>query len=119
MAYGNDAGIVIVDIVQKICLLSMGTPDLYGNADPYQRAPRSPKRPGPAENYPDDRCRSPTADQVSYFFLFKSPFPTARVKGPVFFKGPGFRFFFFFVFFPLFLLNFHMNFKIFRRKENI
>ncbi|KAK6620679.1 hypothetical protein RUM43_010974 [Polyplax serrata] len=68
MAYGNDAGIVIVDIVQKICLLSMATPDLYGNADPYQRVPRSPKRPGPPENYSEERCRSPTADQVTRYY---------------------------------------------------
>lgn len=45
MAYGNESGLAIIDIVQKMCLFSMGTPDLYGMADPYQRAPRSPKKP--------------------------------------------------------------------------
>ena len=32
MAYGNMAGLVIVDIVQHLCLLNMGTADLYGAA---------------------------------------------------------------------------------------
>jgi len=30
LAFGNEYGIAIIDIVQKTCLLSMGTPDLYG-----------------------------------------------------------------------------------------
>lgn len=81
MAYGNESGIAVVDIVQKTCVLSMGTPDLYGSADPYQRVPRSPKRggqpgqPGQPPPFPPDvtnfgsreddpRCRSPSADQV-------------------------------------------------------
>jgi len=57
LAYGNDAGLVIVDTVQKTCLMSLATPDLYGTSDPYQRAPKSPKRPDISEE------RSPT-DQV-------------------------------------------------------
>ncbi|ODM93925.1 Syntaxin-binding protein 5 [Orchesella cincta] len=57
LSYGNESGLVIVDIVQRTCLLNMGTPDLYGTADPYQRAPKSPKRPDIYEE------RSPT-DQV-------------------------------------------------------
>ena len=44
MVFGTVTGIVIVDIMQKTCLLNMGTPDLYGSADPYQRTPRSPKK---------------------------------------------------------------------------
>lgn len=32
MAYGNMAGLVIVDVVQNLCLLNMGTADLYGAA---------------------------------------------------------------------------------------
>ena len=32
MAYGNMAGLVIVDVVQNLCLLNMGTADLYGSA---------------------------------------------------------------------------------------
>jgi syntaxin-binding protein 5 len=43
MAYGNGSGLVIVDIVQNVCLLNMGTADLYGSIDPFQRMPKSPK----------------------------------------------------------------------------
>ncbi|KAJ1531793.1 hypothetical protein ONE63_000447 [Megalurothrips usitatus] len=64
MAYGNESGIAVVDIVQRTCVLSMGTPDLYGNADPYQRVPRSPKRGGQPPGPDDPRCRSPSTDQV-------------------------------------------------------
>lgn len=70
MAYGNEAGIVIVDIEQKVCLLNVGSPDLYGAQDPYSRAPRSPKKNHACgESLPverDDRqLRSPSIDQVS------------------------------------------------------
>ncbi|XP_035715729.1 syntaxin-binding protein 5 isoform X4 [Folsomia candida] len=66
LAYGNDAGLVIVDTVQKTCLMSVATPDLYGTSDPYQRAPKSPKRPDISEERsPTDQmdgvCLSPTA----------------------------------------------------------
>ncbi len=43
MAYGNGSGLVIVDVVQFLCLLNIGTADLYGSMDPFQRMPRSPK----------------------------------------------------------------------------
>ncbi|XP_033122221.1 syntaxin-binding protein 5-like isoform X2 [Anneissia japonica] len=45
VAFGTVNGLVIVDYIQKTCLLHMGTPNLYGSADPYQRTPRSPKKP--------------------------------------------------------------------------
>lgn len=61
MAYGTEHGLVVVDIVQKVCLLNMASPDLYGNQDPYSRSPRSPKR---TENI-GDQGRSPSIDQVS------------------------------------------------------
>ncbi|XP_053396743.1 syntaxin-binding protein 5-like isoform X2 [Mercenaria mercenaria] len=72
LAFGNESGLAIVDIIQKTCLLNLGTPDLYGSMDPYQRAPRSPrgKKPmqpqaldgsNPALN--DEGARSPTSDQ--------------------------------------------------------
>lgn len=64
MAYGNESGIVIVDIIQKSPLLNIGTPDLYGSADPYQRVPRSPKRNPLCEGGDGERCRSPSIDQV-------------------------------------------------------
>lgn len=85
MAYGNESGIAVVDIVQKTCVVTMGTPDLYGSADPYQRVPRSPKRggggqpPAPPDSMnsgsrdDDPRCRSPSTDQVNsvaLLFLF-------------------------------------------------
>ncbi|XP_050303950.1 syntaxin-binding protein 5 isoform X6 [Anthonomus grandis grandis] len=45
MAYGNESGLVIVDIEQRVCLLNVGSPDLYGAQDPYSRLPvRSPKK---------------------------------------------------------------------------
>ncbi|KAK4881718.1 hypothetical protein RN001_005037 [Aquatica leii] len=73
MAYGNEAGVVVVDIEQKVCLLNIGSPDLYGAQDPYSRAPRSPKKSQLCGNdglgiYPDkeDRQpRSPSVDQIN------------------------------------------------------
>lgn len=76
MAYGTEHGLVIVDIVQKICLLNVASPDLYGAQDPYSRTPRSPKRADTLTR--DEQARSPSIDQVSckssysiYHFLIK------------------------------------------------
>lgn len=63
MAYGTEHGLVIVDIVQKLCLLNVASPDLYGAQDPYSRAPRSPKRADTIGR--DEQARSPSIDQVS------------------------------------------------------
>ncbi|XP_066952290.1 syntaxin-binding protein 5 isoform X6 [Macrobrachium rosenbergii] len=63
LSYGNESGLVIVDYIAKSCLLNMGTPELYGNADPYQRVPRSPKRADSSKE--DERCKSPSSDQDS------------------------------------------------------
>ncbi|XP_059478656.1 syntaxin-binding protein 5 isoform X3 [Neocloeon triangulifer] len=63
VAYGTECSIVVVDTEQRVCVLNMMTPDLYGSADPYQRVPRSPKRLNETNN--EDRCRSPTSDQAS------------------------------------------------------
>lgn len=78
MAYGNEVGIVIIDIEQRVCLLNVGSPDLYGAQDPYSRVPRSPKK-GPnntADTLPiavdrDEvrQPRSPSIDQVSWYHL--------------------------------------------------
>uniref|UniRef100_A0A0L8GKI6 V-SNARE coiled-coil homology domain-containing protein n=1 Tax=Octopus bimaculoides TaxID=37653 RepID=A0A0L8GKI6_OCTBM len=83
MAFGNESGLAVVDIIQKICLLNIGTPDLYGSMDPYQRAPRSPrgKRPQPldANNTGQiftDECKSPTSDQIEA----ASPSPSPKQK---------------------------------------
>lgn len=87
MAYGNEAGIVIVDIEQKVCLLNVGTPDLYGAQDPYSRVPRSPKRgQNPNESLPinmdkDERQpRSPSIDQVSSYYLINRVHEKIREK---------------------------------------
>ncbi|XP_015911714.1 syntaxin-binding protein 5 isoform X2 [Parasteatoda tepidariorum] len=77
MSYGSEYGLTIVDLVQKCCVACMTTADLYGSSDPYQRVPRSPKRTmvmlgdNPSEQ---DKCRSPTADQVNGMCLS----PTTR-----------------------------------------
>ncbi|XP_060577978.1 syntaxin-binding protein 5-like isoform X2 [Ruditapes philippinarum] len=72
LAFGNESGLAIVDIIQKTCLLNLGTPDLYGSMDPYQRAPRSPRGKKPMQPQPldgsnpalnDEGARSPTSDQ--------------------------------------------------------
>lgn len=63
MAYGTEYGLVIVDIVQKICLLNIASPDLYGAQDPYARTPRSPKRTDTTTSR-DEQARSPSIDQV-------------------------------------------------------
>ncbi|XP_025959234.1 syntaxin-binding protein 5-like isoform X5 [Dromaius novaehollandiae] len=44
VAFGNCNGLAVVDLMQKTVLLSMGTLDLYGSSDPYQRQPRSPRK---------------------------------------------------------------------------
>lgn len=80
MAYGNDAGMVIIDIEQKVCLLNIGSPDLYGAQDPYSRAPRSPKRGGNGDTLPIDRDdrhpRSPSIDQIASPDSPQSPLST-------------------------------------------
>nr|XP_023016179.1 syntaxin-binding protein 5 isoform X4 [Leptinotarsa decemlineata] len=72
MAYGNDAGIVIIDIEQRVCLLNVGSPDMYGAQDPYSRIARSPKKCQTlADTLPinmdrDERQpRSPSIDQIN------------------------------------------------------
>nr|XP_022292231.1 syntaxin-binding protein 5-like isoform X2 [Crassostrea virginica] len=68
LAFGNESGLAIVDYVQKTCLLNLGTPDLYGSMDPYNRGPRSPrnKRFFPTDGSgTEDGARSPTNDQSS------------------------------------------------------
>lgn len=71
MAYGNEAGLVVIDIEQRVCLLNVGSPDLYGAQDPYSRVPRSPKKGQPSDLLPistereERQPRSPSIDQVS------------------------------------------------------
>ncbi|XP_043275946.1 syntaxin-binding protein 5 isoform X7 [Venturia canescens] len=65
LAYGNESGLVIVDIVQKVTLLVMSSGDLGGSADPYQRALRSPKKQEDSKRENDDKARSPSIDQIN------------------------------------------------------
>ncbi|KAL2734052.1 syntaxin-binding protein 5 isoform X7 [Vespula squamosa] len=64
MAYGNETGLVIIDIVQKISLIVLHTADLGGSGDPYQRVLRSPKRQDDSKRENEDKARSPSADQT-------------------------------------------------------
>ncbi|XP_058063888.1 syntaxin-binding protein 5 isoform X2 [Anopheles bellator] len=65
MAYGNEYGLTIVDIVKKACVLNVCTQEIYGSVDPYSRTPRSPKRLENSQSK-DDSLRSPSIDQSSY-----------------------------------------------------
>lgn len=65
LAYGNESGLVIVDIVQKISLIVLNTSDL-GSGDPYQRVLRSPKRQDELKRDNEDKARSPSTDQVRF-----------------------------------------------------
>ena len=44
---------IVVDIVQNVCLINMGTADIYGSVDPFQRMPKSP-RPGFGDGSPSE-----------------------------------------------------------------
>lgn len=76
LVLGNDAGLAVVDILQKTCLLSIGTPDMYGSMDPYSRSPRSPKLKsssrsqgfeGPSYCMTPDDVKSPNIEQLGIF----------------------------------------------------
>ncbi|XP_076666454.1 syntaxin-binding protein tomosyn isoform X4 [Andrena cerasifolii] len=64
MAYGNESGVVIIDIVQKLSLLVLNTADIGGGTDPYQRVLRSPKRQDDLKRENEDKARSPSTDQT-------------------------------------------------------
>ncbi|XP_078089114.1 syntaxin-binding protein 5-like isoform X2 [Mustelus asterias] len=76
VAFGNCNGLAIVDFMQKTILLSMGTIELYGTSDPFQRQLRSPRKSkqlntGLTEladspvSLEIERCKSPTSDHVN------------------------------------------------------
>uniref|UniRef100_A0A4W5MEW0 Syntaxin binding protein 5a (tomosyn) n=1 Tax=Hucho hucho TaxID=62062 RepID=A0A4W5MEW0_9TELE len=44
IVFGNSTGLAVVDYLQKTVLLNLGTVELYGSNDPYQRQPRSPRK---------------------------------------------------------------------------
>ncbi|XP_076258836.1 syntaxin-binding protein tomosyn isoform X3 [Rhynchophorus ferrugineus] len=89
MAYGNESGLVIVDIEQRVCLLNVGSPDLYGAQDPYSRVPRSPKKnqlvPEGIPQEIEKQPRSPSIDQMGrspeYPFNFGAcPIPVEQAQ---------------------------------------
>ncbi|XP_043490595.1 syntaxin-binding protein 5 isoform X9 [Polistes fuscatus] len=69
MAYGNETGLVIIDIVQKITLIVLHATDLGGSGDPYQRVLRSPKRQDDSKRENEDKARSPSADQMNEMYV--------------------------------------------------
>lgn len=64
MAYGNEYGLAVVDIVQKTCLLNLSTQEIYGSLDMYIKTPRSPKRLESVQSK-EDQLRSPSIDQIN------------------------------------------------------
>ena len=44
VVFGNSNGLAVVDYVQRSVLLNLGTVELYGSNDPYQRQLRSPRK---------------------------------------------------------------------------
>ncbi|XP_057339578.1 syntaxin-binding protein 5 isoform X8 [Microplitis mediator] len=75
LAYGNETGLAIVDIIQKVKLLVLSTTDIGNTGDPYQRALRSPKRQDDAKKENEDKARSPSIDQkqVSQSTFYRNP----------------------------------------------
>ncbi|XP_051157410.1 syntaxin-binding protein 5 [Leptopilina boulardi] len=65
LSYGNESGLVVIDIVQKVSLLVVSTSDLGMSVD-SSRILRSPKKQD--ERRDEDRIRSPSADtnQVNF-----------------------------------------------------
>ncbi|XP_060687725.1 syntaxin-binding protein 5a isoform X6 [Hemiscyllium ocellatum] len=75
LVFGNCNGIAMVDYIQKTVLLNLGTIELYGSNDPYQRQPKSPRKTrqtsgglcdiNEGSTNLDDRCKSPTSGSTS------------------------------------------------------
>ncbi|XP_078261656.1 syntaxin-binding protein 5a isoform X2 [Rhinoraja longicauda] len=75
LVFGNCNGIAMVDYIQKTILLNLGTIELYGSNDPYQRQPKSPRKTRQASGglcdinesstVLDDHCKSPTSAKMS------------------------------------------------------
>ncbi|XP_076289671.1 syntaxin-binding protein tomosyn isoform X6 [Lasioglossum baleicum] len=84
MAYGNETGLVVIDIVQKISLVVLSTADIGGNSDPCQRVLRSPKRQDDLKRETEDKARSPSTDQMNGMCML----PVAR-RGTVVVGGSG------------------------------
>ncbi|XP_011049192.1 PREDICTED: syntaxin-binding protein 5 isoform X2 [Acromyrmex echinatior] len=82
LAYGNESGLVIVDIVQKISLVVLNTSDL-GGGDPYQRVLRSPKRQDELKRENEDKARSPSSDQNQRESMMESEPIVARIADSI------------------------------------
>ncbi|XP_072559120.1 syntaxin-binding protein 5a isoform X6 [Paramormyrops kingsleyae] len=75
VVFGNSNGLAVVDYLQKTVLLNLGTVELYGSNDPYQRQPRSPRKSrqpsgglgdiSEGSTTSEDRCKSPTSAKMS------------------------------------------------------
>ncbi|KAM9484430.1 LOW QUALITY PROTEIN: syntaxin-binding protein 5-like [Salvelinus alpinus] len=109
LAFGNCNGLTVVDFLQKTILMCMGTLDLYGAADPYQRLTRSPRKnrqstSGLTElsdnqvSMDMERSKSPTSVPYLHYDPRSMPEPVASLRAshcsPVFYlldnvKGPG------------------------------
>uniref|UniRef100_A0A8C8HBA3 Syntaxin-binding protein 5-like n=1 Tax=Oncorhynchus tshawytscha TaxID=74940 RepID=A0A8C8HBA3_ONCTS len=85
IVFGNSNGLAVVDYLQKTVLLNLGTVELYGSNDPYQRQARSPRKARqPAGGLCDinegsaseDRCKSPTSGKLSFSMLELCVFST-------------------------------------------
>ncbi|KAK6297564.1 hypothetical protein J4Q44_G00321470 [Coregonus suidteri] len=70
IVFGNSNGLAVMDYLQKTVLLNLGTVELYGSNDPYQRQPRSPRKTRQPSgglcdinegSASEDRCKSPTS----------------------------------------------------------
>ncbi|KAK0159671.1 hypothetical protein PV327_010764 [Microctonus hyperodae] len=66
LTYGNESGLVVVDIVLKVVLIVLNTSDIGNSLDPYQKALRSPKRQDDGKKEVDDKARSPSIDQIDH-----------------------------------------------------
>ncbi|RLU14909.1 hypothetical protein DMN91_012796 [Ooceraea biroi] len=77
LAYGNESGLVIIDIVQKISLIVLNTSDL-GGSDP-QRVLRSPKRQDDSKRENEDKARSPSTDQSQRESVMESEAIVTRI----------------------------------------
>jgi len=54
LIFGLENGLVVIDYLSQFILMNMATGDLYGTADPFQRAPLSPRRRGQSNDFNND-----------------------------------------------------------------
>uniref|UniRef100_A0A8C6KL06 Syntaxin-binding protein 5-like n=1 Tax=Nothobranchius furzeri TaxID=105023 RepID=A0A8C6KL06_NOTFU len=92
VVFGNSNGLVVVDYIQKTVVLNLGTVELYGSNDPYQRQPRSPRKTrqpsgglcdiNEGSTTSEDRCKSPTSGKVCFTSLCFPPIVLLSVCPP-------------------------------------